>query len=56
MSNRQSATDTQPSTEPNIVEQAHDAGLTDDERVRREEQSEGEGPRVNPGPADLERL
>lgn len=31
-----------------------DAGLTDDERVSREE-SDGEGSRVEPGPADLER-
>ncbi|VVM43713.1 hypothetical protein PS645_00383 [Pseudomonas fluorescens] len=31
-----------------------DVGLTDDERVSREE-SEGDGARVEPGPADLER-
>ncbi|MDQ3202380.1 MAG: hypothetical protein M3Q94_09480 [Pseudomonadota bacterium] len=31
-----------------------DTGLTDDERVSREE-SEGDGARVKPGPADLER-
>lgn len=31
-----------------------DIGLTDDERVSREE-SEGDGARVKPGPADLER-
>ena len=31
-----------------------DVGLTDDERVSREE-SEGDGARVKPGPADLDR-
>ena len=32
------------------------AGLTDDERVSREGESEGEGARVKLGPADLERV
>ncbi|WP_172604497.1 hypothetical protein [Pseudomonas fluorescens] len=31
-------------------------GLTDDERVSREEGSAGDGARVTPGPADEERL
>lgn len=30
--------------------------LTDDERIRREPPTKGDGPRVTPGPADLERL
>jgi hypothetical protein len=30
--------------------------LTDDERIRREPPTQGDGPRVTPGPADLERL
>jgi hypothetical protein len=31
-------------------------GLTDDERVSREEQPQGQGARVTPGPGDAERL
>lgn len=33
-----------------------DTGLTDDERVVREDELPGYEPRVEPGPADLERL
>lgn len=33
-----------------------DTGLTDDERVVREDQLLGDEPRVEPGPGDLERL
>ncbi|MCS4313319.1 hypothetical protein FBY10_104329 [Pseudomonas sp. SJZ103] len=33
-----------------------DTGLTDDERVVREDELLGDEPRVEPGPSDLERL
>jgi hypothetical protein len=33
-----------------------EVGLTDDERVSREGNSEGKGARVTPGPADAERI
>lgn len=37
-------------------DEVSEAGLTDDERVSREGESVGDGARVKPGPADLERL
>ncbi|MQA54367.1 hypothetical protein [Pseudomonas piscis] len=40
-----------------LVEQDPGPGLTDDQRVRREDQPRAQpGPRVEPGPADQERL
>lgn len=39
-----------------IVQKEVGKGLTDDERVSREAESEGEGARVELGPADLDRL
>lgn len=45
-------------SEPNEERREDSIGeaLTDDERVRREKPQEGDGARVTPGPADLERL
>jgi hypothetical protein len=39
-----------------LVSDVSDTGLTDDERVVREDEFLGDEPRVEPGPADLERL
>ncbi|MGI4840272.1 MAG: hypothetical protein ACRYF9_21935 [Janthinobacterium lividum] len=39
-----------------ILEDDIGQGLTDDERLEREDRTDGEGSRVQPGPADLERL
>lgn len=38
------------------VSDVSETGLTDDERVVREDEFLGDEPRVEPGPADLERL
>lgn len=46
-----------PTREGNAQEQGgNEVGLTDDERVSREQGPEGGGARVEPGPADAERL
>lgn len=39
-----------------IPEDFSDTGLTDDERVSREDEELGGEPRVTPGPADADRL
>jgi hypothetical protein len=39
-----------------LVSDLRETGLTDDERVVREDEFLGDEPRVEPGPADLERL
>ena len=39
-----------------LVSDVSKTGLTDDERVVREDKFLGDEPRVEPGPADLERL
>jgi hypothetical protein len=39
-----------------LVSDVSETGLTDDERVVREDEFLGDEPRVEPGPADLERL
>jgi len=39
-----------------LVSDVPETGLTDDERVVREDEFLGGEPRVEPGPADLERL
>ena len=39
-----------------LVSDLPETGLTDDERVVREDEFLGDEPRVEPGPADLERL
>jgi hypothetical protein len=39
-----------------LVSDVSETGLTDDERVVREDKFLGDEPRVEPGPADLERL
>ncbi|SDO98607.1 hypothetical protein SAMN04489798_4378 [Pseudomonas arsenicoxydans] len=39
-----------------LVSDLSETGLTDDERVVREDKFLGDEPRVEPGPADLERL
>ncbi len=39
-----------------VVSEVSETGLTDDERVVREDKFLGDEPRVEPGPADLERL
>lgn len=49
----------QPSNTPDqgLEEQDPGPGLTDDQRVRREDQARARpGPRVEPGPADQDRL
>ncbi|HEX4547963.1 hypothetical protein [Pseudomonas sp.] len=38
-----------------LVSDVSETGLTDDERVVREDEFLGDEPRVEPGPADLER-
>lgn len=38
-----------------VVVDGQEVGLTDDQRVRREEDAPGTGARVKPGPADEER-
>jgi hypothetical protein len=39
-----------------LVSEVSETGLTDDERVVREDEFLGDEPRAEPGPADLERL
>lgn len=39
-----------------LVSDLSETGLTDDERVVRDNELLGDEPRVEPGPADLERL
>lgn len=38
------------------TEDPADTGLTDDQRVSREDEELGDEPRVTPGPADADRL
>lgn len=42
--------------DPALDSDPPNTGLTDDERVVRDDQFFGDEPRVEPGPADLERL
>lgn len=60
--NKRHATNVRPSSTENRqheIPKANDAlnaGLTDDERVSREDETFEDGARVTPGPADLERV
>ncbi|MCU7646463.1 MULTISPECIES: hypothetical protein [Pseudomonas] len=59
MQDRAVSSPSSPSNTPaqGLVEQDPGPGLTDDQRVRREDQARARpGPRVEPGPADQERL
>jgi hypothetical protein len=42
--------------QPSVSEAMPEAGLTDDQRVSREDRSAESGARVEPGPADAERM
>lgn len=43
-------------SQQSVSEATSDAGLTDDQRVSREDLSPESGARVRPGPADAERM
>jgi hypothetical protein len=56
MSDRKDVEDKKPESAQPAKETGLGEGLTDDERVSRASESEGEGANVELGPADLERL
>ncbi|MHA3737250.1 hypothetical protein ACXR0M_16500 [Pseudomonas sp. Eth.TT006] len=51
-----SSSQSKPLEDAPPVPDSSETGLTDDERVVREDELLGEEPRVEPGPGDLERL